>query len=161
MRKVCLLLVLFFLFSSCSTTPQRSNFLYPDPINMSSSAICYRLMTAVLASEYRQSLWEAEIKKRGVICTGGYSYYEIPNKTYASQIEEEFNYNVAVSQQASNERGETCIKYDSQYWECDTGYKLEWNNNNCLYECFAEDVNNRLIIESDTKIEKPGGPPSN
>ena len=156
MRKVSFLLLLISLLHGCSSTPQRSNLLYPDPISMSTSAICIRLVNPGLESEYRRSLWKEEINKRGVICTGGYSYYQVPQNTY-----DDLDYDIANSQKSSNERGETCIKYDYQYWYCEAGYELEWNKDNCLYECFPQNASSTWISNEDVKMKKPGGPPVN
>ena len=154
MRKGSFLLILIFLLHGCASTPQRSNAFYSDPADLSTGSICNKLETAILASAYRQSLWRAEIKKRNVICTGGFSYYQIPQNNY-----DELYYDIAISQKASNERGETCTKYDSQYWVCEDGYELEWNKSNCLYECFLKNASSPLSGSENEKVTKPGGPP--
>ena len=156
-----ILIFLTLFLSGCGTTPSRSNLLYPDPVNMSTGAICTRLLNAYLASQYRKSLWQQEIKKRGVICTGGSSFYKVSignsGSTYSAENRKK---DLASSQKASNEKGDTCIKYDKQYWYCESGYELEWNKKSCLYECFPENSDDSWYSNStETKLNKPGGPP--
>lgn len=161
MKQLIILIFLTLTLSGCETIPTRSNFLYPDPVTMSTGAICTRLFNASLASEYRRSLWKEEINKRGVICTGGSSFYKVSSHSSGSTSSiEDKKRDLAESQKASNERGDTCIKYDKQYWYCENGYELEWNKKSCLYECFPENSNDSWYSDSaDTKLDKPGGPP--
>ena len=161
MKQLIILIFLTLTLSGCATTQSRSNIFYPDPVNMSSAAICIRLVNPGLESKYRRSLWKEEINKRGIICTGGSSFYKVSSNSYGSTYSvEDKKRDLAESQKASNEKGDSCIKYDKQYWYCEGGYKLEWNKRSCLYECFSENSNDSWYSDSaDTKLDKPGGPP--
>jgi len=160
MKQLIILIFLSLCLSGCETIPTRSNFLYPDPVTMSTGAICTRLFNASLASEYRRFLWKEEINKRGIICTGGSSFYKFSSGSSGSTYSvEDKKRDLAESQKASNKRGDTCIKYDKQYWYCESGYKLEWNKSSCLYECFIGDTNSKRYNEDEIKLKKPDGPP--
>ena len=171
-RNLILFITIPFYLSGCATmtgADSKSSILYPDPATMSTAAICYRLDNAVLASSYRHTLWRNEVKKRGAVCTGGYNYYQTSyNNSSSISAADEIKMRTAYSQKASNDRGETCIKYDKQYWSCDEliaekgyEYRLEWENESCTYMCFEEKINNTWYSEEKDELKKPGGPPKN